>query len=134
MCHLKVFRQKYPLSRFGELFVPTVLNFSFWLATAVFWFFAYQSLLPSAEEANMSLAQRILPDVFLWFGYFCLGVIVYLFITWLLGIRITKTKTNEENITDIKRLTKELQDLEKKLGKVLGKVDDKGDESTTKNE
>ncbi len=121
MCHLKIFRHKYPLSRFWELFRPTVLNFSFWLATAAFWFFAYQSLLPSAGEADVSLAQQILPDVFLWFGYFCLAVIVYLSITWIFGIRITKRKTNKEEIADIKneiaKLTKILLDIEGKLGK-----------------
>lgn len=124
MCHIKISRQKYPLHRFLELFMPTVLNFSFWLASAAFWFFAYQSISPNAKEATVSLAQQILPNVFLWLGYFCLLVLVYIFFTWISGIRIARRKPNQKEIDDIKNeiavLTKRLHDLETEVGKVEG--------------
>jgi len=97
-----IFIYRYELSRFGELFNPTLLNFCFWLATAAFWFFAYQSVSSRNEEADMSFAQSILPDVFLYFGYLCMACIAYLAITWMCGIRIHKKKTKETHIDIIK--------------------------------
>jgi uncharacterized membrane protein YkvA (DUF1232 family) len=80
----------------------------------------------------MSLAQQILPEVFLWFGYFCMAAIVYLAITWILGIKTTRHKSKEEHITEIKSELTTLTRKAKELKKQLEEAEE--DEQPTKNE
>jgi len=132
MCQLKIIRQKFPKSRFGELFNPTLLNFSFWLATAAFWFFAHQSLLPSSKEAGMVMIfKEITAYIFLAFGWLCTGCIGYLFISWVFNFKIVRGKSNEERIANLAEkltvFTKECRDIRREL-KGLKETDGKNGE------
>ncbi len=76
-------KERYNLARFWELFNPTTNNFQFWLASAAFSFFAYTSL----WEVGMN-PQVVLAWGFQIFGWFCVAMLVYLFISWVVGFRI----------------------------------------------
>ena len=126
MDHIKILRQKYPLHRFWELFIPTVLNFGFWLASASFWFFSYQSVLPNRLETLIEWICGVLSATFLCFGIMCLAILAYLAITWILGIRITRKKSREEEIVSINDerciLIKRLKELEMRLRDIEGEI------------
>jgi len=96
MQKFKILKGQFPKKRFWELFSPCIITFGFWLATASFCFFAYQSLLPPNMEGIMNWTAGVLSTAFFIFGIACMIVILYLFITWILSIRITKNKTKTE--------------------------------------
>lgn len=82
-------RQKNDLSRFWELFLPTTNNFQFWLASAAFSFFVYASLGGGAVvEGVAAWFREITAWIFLVFGWLCIAMLVYLFISWRFGFKI----------------------------------------------
>jgi len=110
---LNIFREAYPKRRFGELFNPTVLNFSVWLATASFCFFIYSSL---SRQPNMStidsfgiVLEHITAYVFLGFGVLCVLLIGYLFVTWIIGIRVKASKSAKQVMGDTDSALETLQ-------------------------
>jgi len=115
MPKLEVQRNQFVQTRIWELFSPNTHSFGFWLATASFTFFAYQSIIPARLETVMEWTRGVTSAVFLFFGYFCIAVLIYLAITWILNIRITKKKTEAEKIVEMKRdlelITKKAEEL-----------------------
>ena len=103
--NLNIFRQQYPKRRFGELFNPTVLNFGFWIATATFLFFWYDIFARRAEMSPIdnfgTTFLEIVSNIALGAGFICFLSVVYLFVTWMWGIRIKRHKTTEKELTDI---------------------------------
>jgi len=108
MQNLQMLKGQFPKNRFWELFSPCTITFGFWLATASFCFFAYQSLLPPNMEGIMSWTAGVLSAAFFIFGIACMLVVFYLFITWVAGIRITRKKTKSEGMS-IKAIRRNLQ-------------------------
>ena len=79
-------KERNDLSRFWELFNPNTNNLQLWLASSAFSFFAFTSL---KRGAGMNLQELTALGFFI-FGYFCIAVIIYLFISWIFGFHITK--------------------------------------------
>ena len=96
MQKLTILYNQFSRSRFWELFSPNTITFGFWLATASFSFFIYQSIMPYRLGTLMEWTKGILSAAFLVFGLICVGIILYLGITWILKIRITKKQTPQE--------------------------------------
>ena len=94
---LKIIRQKYDHSRFWELFIPNTFTFQFWLASAAFSFFVYQTLYQKGGEGVWNIMiNKILPWVFVIFAFCCMAIIFYLFISWAIGFVIKKVKYRQK--------------------------------------
>ena len=63
---ISIVREKRNTSRFWGLFRPSTNNFQFWLASAAFSFFAYQTLYESRKASGMIdyFSHKILPFEF----------------------------------------------------------------------
>jgi len=96
---LRITKERYDHIQFWEMFNPTTNNFSFWLVTASICFFVYSSLSSSSKETSMILI-KIMPYVFLGFGYICLAVLAFLLILWIFGFKIEITKRGKKMIIE----------------------------------
>lgn len=131
MCHLKVFRQKYPKHRFWELFKPKVVTFGFQLATASFSFFAYQSLYKwNVEGVWGMIMHQILAYMFAILGIFCVITLFYLVGTWLFGLRIGRRQSTQEELKQIEErlnvLISEIEQLKHKINMAKTTTNQKG--------
>jgi hypothetical protein len=118
-------RRQYNRHRFWELFKPNTITFSFWLATASFSFFAYQSISLAVLEGIMGWVTIFSSYFFLGFGFLCVLAIVYLGVTWLLGFSIQKKRTKEEELARINLLLEEVESRAKVLRKSITDIEEK---------
>ena len=130
MC-LKVFRQKYPKYRFWELFKPHVITFGFWLATASFSFFAYQSLYKeSAEGVWGMIMHQILAYMFAIIGILGVLAMLYLFVTWLFGLGVGRRQSTQDELKQMEErldiLISEIEQLKHKINMVKITMNKKG--------
>jgi hypothetical protein len=122
MHKIEMLKRQFPKSRFWELFSPNTITFGFWLATASFWFFLYQSLYDPIWGAGSMIdyfIHVIAPYIFFTFGVLCILAIIYLGITWLFGIRFINKKSERQLLEELKsnqiNINAEIERIEKRV-------------------
>lgn len=122
-----MYRKKYDLLRFWELFTPHLSTFNFWLASAAFSFFASQSLMPIKSESIMSLMREVLAWGFLIFGYACVVILLWLVIAWLCGLGVLSRERGKSKqgylIAKRNKLKCKLEQLNQQINEVENERD-----------